>query len=349
MTVEIKLFQVLNGDCIWVKIYNSVSYPPFNLLIDAGFVSTYQRTLKTAFQAISAKEEVVDLFVVTHTHDDHISGIKPFLKEFGIEKVKQFWFNWSPTPTPMLGTSTEVGIQKAVYVRDYLLDHNKLPVKPIMAIESHEIAPNIKITILSPDRKQYDSFVENWNFEEAKREAVTKSIEISTKQGRDFHFSVEELANKPFQEDTSLENRSSIAFLLEFHDFKAIFTGDCAPSVLENSLLALGYSETNPLKLDFFKVSHHSSKSNTSPSLLKLIDCQHFGISSNSSNRDFFPHKETLSRIIKARNGKTTQFFFNYSDPTIHSIFTKEEQDKYAITCVYPKENQSFIAYNWPK
>lgn len=349
MNIVIKLLQVLHGDCILVKINHEIGSKSFNILIDAGFVSTYQRTLQQEVRDILANDEIIDLFVITHTHDDHMSGVKPFLKYFGVEKVKQFWFNWSPTPIPMLDTNTEVGIQNAIYVRDYLLGHEKLPVKPIMAIQSHEIAPDIKVTILSPDQKQYDSFVENWKREEEERAGKSKKIEISTKQGRDFHFSVEELASKPFQEDTSLENRSSIAFLLECHDFKAVFTGDCAPSVLENSLLSLGYSETNQLKLDFFKISHHSSKSNTSPSLLKLIDCQNFGISSNSSNRDFFPHKETLSRIIKARNGKITTFFFNYYNSDIDSIFTKEEQEKHLVSFIYPKENQHFVSYNWPK
>jgi beta-lactamase superfamily II metal-dependent hydrolase len=212
-----------------------------------------------------------------------------------------------------------------------------------------EFSPNIKITILSPDQKQYDNFIDDWKLEEEIRAKKPKSVEISIKQERDYHVSIVELANKPFKEDTSLENRSSIAFLLEFDSFKAIFTGDCAPSVLENSLRALGYSEINPLKLDFFKVAHHSSKSNTSFSLLSLINCPNYGISTNSSNRDFFPHKATLSRIITARNGRTTKLFFNHYDPVILSIFTQEEQDKYAFACIYPKENQNFIAYNWPE
>lgn len=349
MNVEIKLLQVLNGDCIWIKINDGKSHRNFNIVIDTGFVNTYKRTLQTEVRGILAKGETIDLFIITHTHDDHISGIKPFLKEFGVENVNRFWFNWSPTPITILDSDTEVGIKNAIYLRDYLLAHNKLPNEPIVAPKSLEFAPNIKITILSPDQKQYENFIEDWKSEEEIRAKKSKSVEISTKQERDYHLGIEELANKPFKEDTSLENRSSIAFLLEFYSFKAIFTGDCAPSVLANSLRELGYSETNQLKLDYFKVSHHSSKSNTSFSLLSLIDCPNYGISTNSSNRDFFPHKETLSRIITAQNGRTTKFFFNHYDLVIQSIFTQEEQDKYAFACIYPKENQNFTAYNWPE
>lgn len=46
MTVEVKLFQVLNGDCIWIKLVDTGNGQTFDLLIDAGFVSTYPRTLR---------------------------------------------------------------------------------------------------------------------------------------------------------------------------------------------------------------------------------------------------------------------------------------------------------------
>jgi glyoxylase-like metal-dependent hydrolase (beta-lactamase superfamily II) len=113
MNVEIKLLQVLNGDCILVKINDGKSPQNLNIVIDTGFVSTYQRTLQTEVRSLLAKGEFIDLFIITHTHDDHISGIKPFLKEFGVESVNHFWFNWSPTPIAILDTGTEVGIKKS--------------------------------------------------------------------------------------------------------------------------------------------------------------------------------------------------------------------------------------------
>ena len=97
--------------------------------------------------------------------------------------------------------------------------------------------------------------------------------------------------------------------------------GDAHPSIVIESLKALGYSTHNPLRIDYIKVSHHGSKGNTNEELLTLIDCNNFIISANG-NHHGLPNKKTFARIIK--HFPNANLMFNYPN-LISQIFSDEE------------------------
>jgi hypothetical protein len=78
---------------------------------------------------------------------------------------------------------------------------------------------------------------------------------------------------------------------------------DAHPGAIETSLRSLGASEASRYKLDCFKVSHHGSKANTSPELLKIIDCTCFAFSTDGS-RHGHPDPEAIARILTADSRK---------------------------------------------
>ncbi|BAF71688.1 hypothetical protein [Sulfurovum sp. NBC37-1] len=124
-----------------------------------------------------------------------------------------------------------------------------------------------------------------------------------------------------FEEDKSLPNGSSIAFILEIGDKKILFLGDSHPSVIIDGLKELRYSNRNKLEIDFMKVSHHGSKANTSNELLEIIKCDKFIISTDGSKHGL-PNKETLARIINKHSG--CKIYFTYPD-LIKKIFSEKE------------------------
>ena len=296
-------------------------------------------------RSLSDPHALIDLFVVTHTDSDHISGILPFLREFGHQPVKQFWFNWSPNPLQLSDSNGEISIKEGITLRDFLIEGGKASESNILAGQVFEVN-GLTLTVLSPDEEQFERFTKKWHMEEIKLSEKTGS-QSGIGQGRNDHKSLEELYNQKFTEDKSLSNRSSIAFLLEFDGFTGLFTGDSVPSVIVASLEKLGYSPENKLRLDFMKIAHHGSKANTNDDLLRMLDCAHYGISSNSRNAHNFPHKETLARIVKAREGRSVNFHFNYDDPVLRNIFTSQELDNHNITCHYPAQRENHILYTW--
>ena len=79
----------LNGDCILVEYL-----PSHFILIDGGYVDTYQNYLLPKLKEIAAQCGVVDLIVVTHIDGDHISGIIKLMEEDELPiKVRDIWYN----------------------------------------------------------------------------------------------------------------------------------------------------------------------------------------------------------------------------------------------------------------
>jgi hypothetical protein len=123
---------------------------------------------------------------------------------------------------------------------------------------------------------------------------------------------IEALAARPFEEDTSPANGSSIAILFEFAGRRLLLAGDAPPGAVAEGLRRLGYSPEVPVELDALKLAHHGSRANTSDELLELVRCDRYLVSTNGV-RFGHPDKECLARVIWAnRERPDTALYFNY-------------------------------------
>lgn len=87
--MRIKMLPALNGDCILVE------YSPAHfILIDGGYVDTYQNYLLPKLKEIAARGGSLDLLVVTHIDSDHVSGIIKLLEEDELPiSIGSIWYN----------------------------------------------------------------------------------------------------------------------------------------------------------------------------------------------------------------------------------------------------------------
>lgn len=92
---RIHMLAADHGDCLWVE-YGDINRLK-RILIDAGTVGTYSRSLLPKIQETIKTEGSCkfELFVVTHIDADHIGGTIEFLKQAGGHDVsiKEIWFN----------------------------------------------------------------------------------------------------------------------------------------------------------------------------------------------------------------------------------------------------------------
>lgn len=77
----------LNGDCILVEFQTS-----HYILIDGGYVDTYENYLLPTLKEIESREGKLDVVVVTHIDGDHISGIIRLLEDMPIG-IGEIWYN----------------------------------------------------------------------------------------------------------------------------------------------------------------------------------------------------------------------------------------------------------------
>jgi beta-lactamase superfamily II metal-dependent hydrolase len=342
-SIKLKAFQALNGDCMLLSYYNNKEDRTCNILIDAGYALTYHRTLKTAVQEVINNAGRLDLIIVSHHDIDHIGGFIPLFKEFGTDHIESVWLNYSADNFTFPPESGAIGIRQGILVRDYLLSSSKLNNQAIFSGQNHTVQ-QAKFQILSPSLHDLDLYNSRWaELEHNQPYAPTRISARPT----DHHEPIDDLIKKTFVADNSLSNKTSISSLITINNRKIMLTSDACPTVLADSLHTLGYSEEQPVNLSLMQVSHHGSKGNTNETLLKMLDCRHYLVSTNSANSHGFPHKQTLARITRAAFARNPQepiyFYFTYNELGLKKLFTEEEIFKYNIICQYPEPNDNGI------
>lgn len=94
--INIEAFPASYGESILVSLgEDNVK----NILIDCGFVSTYNNHIKKRLLELAENGQIINLFVLTHFDADHIRGAISFLKENGecakpkIVRIEDIWIN----------------------------------------------------------------------------------------------------------------------------------------------------------------------------------------------------------------------------------------------------------------
>jgi len=345
MSLSIKFLQGYNGDCILISYHNSKNSIK-NILIDGGTGSTYSRKrkagdLKKEILKLKDQNQVIDLLIITHIDDDHIGGVLKMFedKKFDKSLIKKVWFNSGKLIAKHFDSTdkfeerdielsiynnTNTSTRQGVKLDDFLRSLGCWDYRIISAGLSEEFE-NYKITVLSPDNHKLKKLHDKWEREQP------QSLETSSGK-TDYHFSIKELLEREdiFEEDESVPNGSSIAFLMEIDDKKMLFLGDSYPNLIVQELKKLGYSKNKKLELDLFKISHHASKGNTNKELLELIDCEAYATLTNSLKHGL-PDKITFTRIIK--NSPNPTLLFNYD--IVSKIFSEEDLNSDKFEAAY--------------
>lgn len=340
MSTNIKVLKALHGDSI------ILTFGPEQdnfIMIDGGIGRECHRSIREFVHALKNNNTSIKLLVLTHIDSDHIDGILKLILEPNFDEalIDKMWFNYGCFLDTELKLIREKE-QNAIFLNDatnkiswkqgntleeILKKYNFQYEKAIKSHDEFDIEGS-HITILSPSLQILREFNEHWILENE------KEVKISAEM--DYNRSIEELNEMEFVENISLSNKSSIAFLFEYQRCKVLLLGDASAIEVEKSLSKLGYSEENQLVVDICKISHHASKHNTSSSLIKMLKCSKYIISTNmtASGR---PSKECLSRII-CNSKQPVEFYCNY-EIDFNQIFTKDEFEKYKMEFILLDNN----------
>lgn len=339
MGVNVKVLKALYGDCIIISYgENKESY----ILVDGGIGRECHRNLKEFFHYLRENDLKLELLVLTHIDEDHISGILKLFSESGFDfsRIKRMWFNYGQALDEELSITREADIKKimiqdestqiswkqATSLEERIKESGIQKDRIVKTNDTHHVN-KAKIEVLSPTVEVLKKINNNWIIKERSSTKIASST--------DYHKSVEELMMLGFYENISLANKSSIAFLFEFEGVKALFLGDSSAVDVTDALINMGYSVTNPLMLDICKISHHASSHNTSNELIQILDCENYVISTNLTTTGR-PSKECLSRIV-CNSRKAVKFYCNY-EIDINRVFTKNEIDTYNIKFITLKK-----------
>lgn len=317
---NIIFLPVANGDSILLLLNN------YTILIDGGFSNTY-KILKR--NLIANKIKTIDLAILTHSDSDHIGGIIRLIQDRDFY-IKNIWFNSHDKLSQFFNkgkkdTTKDITVysldNEVSYVRakklSKLLDEEDKEYEIIYTEKFENYTYSIEeleFIFLSPTVNNLYKLYKSWSIEEKKENRIETSV-----LAEDFQ-SIEDCAKRieKCKPDDSLQNGSSIAFVLKYKEKKFLFLGDAHIDVIVESLKSLGFNSTNNrLFVDFIKLSHHGSRSNICQEFLDIVDSNKYIISTNGKSHNH-PDMETLCLIIvdaKAK-GKKIKLIFNYPNHT---------------------------------
>ncbi|MBR1270535.1 hypothetical protein JQ629_23960 [Bradyrhizobium sp. AUGA SZCCT0222] len=332
----------------------------FHALIDLGRTRDY-KTLRPTLKQTGQFE----LFTISHIDADHIAGAMPLVKESSAPfQPRDVWFNaWHhlknaaarleraeelESLSAKQGEKLSVGIVRFRWPWNSAFGSNGIAsIASPQGQHPIDLAGNLKVTLVSPGDEELAALEPVWMKElelanlrpldpddqDEQPDKESGELEVLSR------VNVEALAKKPFVEDAAEPNGSSIAFLAEFGGRRVLLGADAHPGVIERRLRKLGYSETNRLKLHLFKLCHHGSKANTSPTLLKIIDCVNFAISTDGTKHDH-PDGETIARILVNDPSRHKTLYFNTHQKHA-TVWNKDDlKEKYKYSCEIPPKDE---------
>ncbi len=337
---SIEVMKVKHGDCFIIHCFKGGEE---GIIVIDGGPTKCRTEVKRKLKNIGC----IDLMILTHFDDDHIGGILEYVKEYADAPnfpVRELWVNCAKD----IECDTNVNIS---YSQASRLDHvlNKISKASEAEWKENICCGYMKsfayadITVIAPTK-----VVQGINYQEYKYYLENLSdlnCSGTHKVSPDASIKFEDLAQRtkisPSTSNLSnLINMASICAIIECDNLKLLMLGDSYPQDIIDSLTSIGYSNTNKLKIDYVKISHHGSRNNTSNELLDLIDCDNFIISTNGGmGRSSHPSRETIANILchQERNiNRIVNLHFNYDVTYLESrcgtLFKDDETEKYNFT-----------------
>jgi hypothetical protein len=325
MTIEVLAGG--RGDCLWIECARNGSRP-WRLLFDGGMPNAWP-ALRQRIEAMPAGDRTIDLAVVSHIDADHIGGMLPLFSDQSLGLVfGDIWFNGLehlPVPSRSGAGGASRSVAQGASLSRKLGGTGagpKLPWNetfnrgPVTTGEHTGLVPITEtdwptITLLSPTEKKLASMQRLWTREIARvrrgepaEPAVPPEPLVSLD---DF----DELAETKTNNDSSVPNGSSVAFLLEHRGASCLLTGDAHVNVLGAALTRLAAERgKTAIDVDVYKISHHGSKGNVTPKLLALSPAENYILSTNGDRFDH-PDDVGVARIVQSAP-PGAKLWFNY-------------------------------------
>jgi hypothetical protein len=316
------------GDAL--LLHSGTKAKPQLTVIDGGPPGVYSDAVKPRLETLRAKRHLddatpldIDLMMVSHIDDDHVSGLLELVGKLKERRdagqprpwdIKRFWHNSfddildnddvqvaapasTMSPASLGGFLEPAGSRLLASVgqgRDLrkLLDAMALDGnKPFGGLVLQEGATkpvtigDLKITVVAPGRANLDALRKKWD----------KEIKPMLKKEK----TKKNIAAIAAYVDNSVHNLASIVVLIESQGKKLLFTGDGRGDHTIQGLKAAKLLKNGKLKLDVLKMPHHGSIRDVDKDYFETIVADHYVISADGKFDN--PDVPTLKLISDAR------------------------------------------------
>ena len=316
------------GDAL--VLHSGTKAKPQLTVIDGGPPGVYGDALRPRLEALREERGLgaatpldVDLMMVSHIDDDHVSGLLELVQKLNDRresgqplpwKIRRFWHNsfddildnddlqvaggGSALSAASLGdflapegsailASVKQGRELAKLLDALTLGGNP-PFKGLVLTDGKAKAMTVgdlKITVIAPRKAELAELQKKWN----------KEIKPLLKKEQ----SRERRAEVAAYVDKSVHNLSSIVVLVESQGKRILLTGDGRGDHTLEGLKAAKLLKGGKLRLDVLKLPHHGSERNVAPDYFETIVAKHYVVSADGKFDN--PDVGTLKMISAAR------------------------------------------------
>ncbi len=293
---KIHFLQVKHGDAFVIECHRGDNH---GVIVVDGGPTGCGYVLQNKIQQTG----IPDLMILTHYDDDHIGGVLQWIntcRDNGTIPAKSIWANCAGLVEVAEDktTSAKQGAKLSVLLNE-MANTGEMTWRDDICEGLDIDLPFATLEVISPTNEVRMMAIQK------QEEEGKQLLKASPRNLQDLKTPLEELAKdipgEPnLERANELANAASIAFILRCEDFSLLMLGDSYPQNVEKYLREVkGYSESNPLKVDYVKVSHHGSRNNTSNSLLDIIKCNNYLISTNGGkNRSNHPDRTAIAHIL---------------------------------------------------
>lgn len=324
--LRLHALQAGHGDCLVIE-YGEDPKQQHVVIIDGGVAGETTPALKRLLNGWPGAE--IELLVVSHIDDDHIAGAIRLLKDKVLRaRIRDIWFNGA---AKQHGNELEkLGFKKGDDLEGMLADKSlKLPWNNAfggadVAVDTSKVNKPVilplgaSVTLLSPTVTSLYTLREAWAQNRLQQETEKKAVVTETKSVAPVGLErmgvplipaidVDALLKTTCDEDRSVANGSSIAFLFSFGNASLLLAADAHANVLLETASVLDGGL--PRSVDVLKLPHHGSAANVTVDLLKAFPTKIYIVSTNG-NKHEHPDDLAIARIVDSAPG--SKILFNY-------------------------------------
>jgi beta-lactamase superfamily II metal-dependent hydrolase len=324
------MLQACEGDFFWISYGENDEY---HILVDGGTKCCAQKYTKI-IKGIFNNNQKIEAIIMTHIDCDHIEGacegINNVDKDILQKTVGRILFNTCEKADKSIKVKSHdkaYGVREGILFKEVIENKglkNRL-ITNVVAGQKICLADEAVLYIISPGQKELLKLVKECEDYEKKHEMSAYSANLSQ-----VNMDLTDLMNEHVRSDSSVNNASSIAFIFEYKDIKAVFLGDAKPTVCISGLK--DFSLSLPYNVDIVKLSHHGSMSNINDTLIKTFKTRYYLLSTNG-NQGNTPQKVTIAKLLK--NNSVVKLICNYNwwqNVYYNKFFTDNDKSSYINT-----------------
>ncbi|MDB4938573.1 MAG: metallo-beta-lactamase family protein [Labilithrix sp.] len=357
MTFTLEALEAQHGDALLLH-YGTADSPRL-AVIDGGPKGTFAKTVKKRLAELRGNRTAplsIDLLMVSHIDEDHISGVIDLLREMKDAKdddksapysVDKFWINTFADKLGNAGAASldewhaagklpsgfmrafEVSVTQGRTLRDLAKGLNITPNEPFVKLveapakgaKTVKLPGGLTLTIVAPNAARLGMLKSDW------KKHLPK--------GRAKKASAAELAVAAAYVDKTVYNLSSIVVLAAVGAKRMLLTGDARGDDVIAGLDSAGLLKKGVIDIDVLKLPHHGSDRNVATDFFRTIRADNYVISANGKFGN--PDTATLEMLSEARPGEKFTIWLTNRDgesglkKRLERFFTSDKRRKYTV------------------